>query len=196
MPKCLCLIVVLILSASLARAQISENKIPEIAQAIADEIITGEPIILDIRAGEWSQALATQIKRQLLEKDADIREATPKSHSPAFSDPETELDFEEYDLSQLHVGKALLVLVEMELRWHTIEHKTFLSYNSQRKPAYIFNIKQISLPSQRLLQINAINWELNTKETRKSSPPSTKWYEPLLVTTALASIIYLLWTTE
>ncbi|NLK50144.1 MAG: hypothetical protein GX294_05795, partial [Candidatus Cloacimonetes bacterium] len=90
----------------------------------------------------------------------------------------------------------ILLLVEMELQWQTVSKKGFLTYSSQRKPLYVFNIKQIELPSRQLRKLDTISKELNTSHTQNQTLHGIKWYEPMLVTAALASIIYLLWTIE
>ena len=179
------------------QAQISPVEITAISQSIVAQIITGEPVILDIRAGEWSQALANEIKRQLLIKGADIREAGLGQHSPAIDYAQGDsVETEEYDLGPLKLNAALLVLVEMELRWQTVERGGFLSYSSQGKPVYVFNLKQISLPSRQLRHVSAISREFQSGESGGNGISGIKWFEPMLVTAALASIIYLLWTTE
>lgn len=197
MPRYLWLIILAALWTGLIQAQISQEEIGGIATSIVEQINTAEPIILDIRAGEWSQALATEIKRQLLTRGADIRETGPGQHSPAFSDvPQDSLDVQEINLERFKLNSALLVLVELELRWQTVERKSFLSYSSQRKPLYVFNLKQISLPSRQLRQVGSVSRELKSSHPGSETVTGIKWFEPLLVTAALASIIYLLWTTE
>lgn len=195
MPRYPWLIVIAALWISCIQAQVSQEEIGGIATSIVEQINPVEPIILDIRAGEWSQALATEIKRQLLVRGADIRETG--QHSPAFSDAgEDSLDIQEINLERLKLKSALLVLVELELRWQTMERKSFLSYSSQRKPLYVFNLKQIALPSRQLRQVGSVSRELKSDHPGSETVSGIKWFEPLLVTAALASIIYLLWTTE
>ena len=198
MPKCLWLILGLLLWSSFAPALTLDAELADICHQIVNGITTDEPLILDIRAGEWSQALATEIKKLLLEQGADLREIMPRQHSPAFFDEESDsLDEEEsYDLESLNLTKAILLLVEMELQWQTVSKKGFLTYSSQRKPLYVFNIKQIELPSRQLRKLDTISKELNTSHTQNQTLHGIKWYEPMLVTAALASIIYLLWTIE
>ncbi|MBP7194506.1 MAG: hypothetical protein KBA79_01640 [Candidatus Cloacimonetes bacterium] len=197
MPRYLWLVFCAALWICVAQAQISPVEITAISQSIAARVITGEPIILEIRAGEWSQALANEIRRQLLIQGADIREAGLGQHSPAISYTEGDSsEVEEYDLRPLKLDAALLVLVEMELRWQTVERGGFLSYSSQRKPVYVFNLKQISLPTRQLRHVSSLSHEFQSGEQGGSATTGIKWFEPMLVTAALASIIYLLWTTE
>jgi len=197
MPRYLWLILLAALWIKPVLAQVSPTEISALGEAIVKQISTGEPLILDIRAGEWSQALANEIKRQLLLRGADIREAGLGQHSPALTFTEEDsLGLEEYNLELLKLKTALLVWVEMELRWQTVERKSFLSYSSQRKPLYVFNIKQIFLPSRQLRQVGSVSRELNANEHSRETMSGIKWFEPMLATAALASIIYLLWTTE
>lgn len=197
MQRHLWLVICAALWICVVQAQISPGEVTAISETIVGQIITGEPIILDIRAGEWSQALANEIKRQLLSKGADIREAGLGQHSPAVSYAEGDsTETEDYDLRKLKLEAALLVMVEMELRWQTVERSSFLSYSSQRKPQYVFNLKQISLPSRQLRHVSSVTHELQSSDKGGSGISGIRWFEPMLVTAALASIIYLLWTTE
>ncbi|MDZ4182903.1 MAG: hypothetical protein U1B83_08510, partial [Candidatus Cloacimonadaceae bacterium] len=157
----------------------------------------GAPIFLDVRAGEWSSAIETNLRRILLEKGADIRESGATIHLPALTTTEDAAPTDPgIDLSPFQLSSASLVQVQMELEWQVVEQKNFLSYRSIRQPLYVFNLKQIDLPSLRLRKIT--NYSIRPKFTPDSeySVSGIKWFEPMLATAALASIIYLLWTTE
>ncbi len=168
----------------------------EASRSIVQTIDTGEPIFIEIRAGQFSSVLANEVKKQLLEKGADLREAE-LDYSMTAQDSLEEYDFSQARaLTQLGLKQARLILVEMELDWKTVEERGFLSYSSTRIPLYLFNIKQIALPSGQLLKLDSFSQEAETSTDNQKTAKGITWFEPMLITAALASIIYLLWTTQ
>lgn len=189
-----CLLLILAINTLCALS--SEPAVSEAGRSIVQAIDTGEPIFIEIRAGQYSSALANEVKKQLLQKGADLREAELDYFSPA-QDSLNEYAFSQAGaLTQLGLKQARLVLVEMELDWKTVEERGFLSYSSTRIPLYHFNIKQIELPSGQLLKLDSFSQEAKTGPDSQKATKSITWFEPMLITAALASIIYLLWTTQ
>lgn len=168
----------------------------ELAESLANLINIEEPIFLELRTGEWTSSLDVSLREALLTRGADLRENTGSLHSPVYlTDPD---DQEAADtqslLEQYNLETASLVSITMDIGWLTVEHKGFLSYRQERKPVYNFTIKQIELPSNRLMLIQTISFERTGTAVESSS--RLRWYEPVFASLALASMIYLLWTTE
>ena len=186
----------LVLGINMLFALTSAPEVYEASQSIVDAIDLGEPIFLEIRAGQFTSVLTNEVKKQLLEKGADVREAEMNHFSPAQDSLYEESFSQAKALSQLGLSQARLVLVEMELDWKTVENRGFLSYSSSRIPLYLFNIKQISLPSGKLLKLGSFSHEAKSSPENQKISKGVTWFEPMLITAALASIIYLLWTTQ
>ncbi len=196
MPKSLWLALILILGINLLFSLTSAKEVFEVSKRIVEQIDTGDPVIIEIRAGQYSRALADEVKSQLLKKGADLREAQTDYYSPASDSLDEATYIPAKALAQLGIKKARLILVEMELDWKTVEKRGFLSYSSTRIPLYHFYVKQISLPSGQLLQLESFSREADTSTKNQNISKGITWFEPMLITTALASIIYLLWTTQ
>ncbi|MGI6197854.1 MAG: hypothetical protein ACOYIS_01835 [Candidatus Cloacimonadaceae bacterium] len=186
----------LIASINMLSGLSSGPSLPEASRMIVQHIDTGEPIFLEIRAGQHSNTLANEVKKKLLDKGADLREAELGDFEPAQDSTSEHSISQARALSQLGLAQARLVLVEMELDWKTVEERGFLSYSSTRIPLYHFNIKQIALPSGQLLQLDSFTQEAKTSPDTQKATKGITWFEPMLITAALASIIYLLWTTQ
>jgi hypothetical protein len=162
------------------------------AAQIAPLIETDLPLLLEVRAGDLSSGLEFSLRKLLLEQGADLREygtgdlaAAGDSLDPLLPDP-----------LALALKNALLVDIGMDLEWETVETRNFLSYHSERKPIYSFEVRQILLPGNQLKKIDKVNIPAQTNSIESQRVRNLKWFEPVLATTALASIIYLLWTTE
>lgn len=197
MPKLPLAILIALLLCTALSARLSPTELNDVSLELASRVDLGAPIFLEVRAGEWSSAIETNLRRILLEKGADIRESGANIPLPALTTAE-DADTPEpgIDLSPFQISSASLVQVQMELQWQVVEQKNFLSYRSIRQPLYVFNLKQIDLPTLQLRKIT--NYSIRPKFTPDSeySVSGIKWFEPMLATAALASIIYLLWTTE
>ena len=186
----------LIVPISMLCALSSEPAVREAGRSIVQTVDTDEPIFIEIRAGQYSSVLANEVKKQLLAKGSDLREAEPDYFSAA-QDSLNEHAFSQAGaLKRLGLKQARLVLVEMELDWKTVEERGFLSYSSTRIPLYLFNIKQIALPSGQLLKLDSFSQQAKTGTDGQKAAKGIAWFEPMLITAALASIIYLLWTTQ
>ncbi|MDP3113747.1 MAG: hypothetical protein Q8M98_03125 [Candidatus Cloacimonadaceae bacterium] len=197
MQKLLFLILLATFFCANANARLSHVELGDLSIELAARMDLREPMFLEVRAGEWSSALETNIRRILLEKGADVRESGANIHLPALtSTTDRPEEQQSIDLKPFYLSSASLVQVQMELQWQTVERKNFLSYRNERKPLYVFNIRQISLPSFRLQKISTYSIRPKFSPESEYSVSGIKWFEPMLATAALASIIYLLWTTE
>ena len=165
-----------------------------ISSQIAELIALDDPIVLDIQAGDLTSALDYRIRSLLLQKGADLREAVPNSPLDyAVNAPDIESESTQLPLS---LNRLNLVRVSMEQGGTTIERKSFLSYHSDRYPLYTFQVRQISLPRYKLERVDSLSFVDKVQKPDRQVVANVKWFEPVLATTALASLIYLLWTTE
>lgn len=169
-------------------------EVEQAAVQIAALIDTSQPLFVEVRAGDLSSQLQYRLRQLLLEKGADLRELKldDLDLSAEGGDAGSALP----NLSSYALKTALLVDIAMELQWRTVETKSFLSYHSERVPLYSFEIKQIYLPQNRLARIDRVSVAATNNKAESQITRNLKWFEPVLATTALASIIYLLWTTE
>lgn len=159
-----------------------------IAQNIADKIALDQPIFLDIRCGEWTPALSTHFNNLLLQRSADIREI--------YAHTDFSADNQGIVLSDYSLEQALLVQVEMSIKWQNREHKSFFSYRSERNQVNSFTVKQVQLPEQRLIDIYTYDHLVENEQGNSLSTPRFHWFDPLIATAAIASIVFLLWTIE
>ena len=165
-----------------------------ISRRIVELIDASHPLLLDIQAGDLTPRLDLLIRGLLLEKGADLRESDPlaEAHAPlAGEDSLKAMDLAPYALQSID-----LVSVSLVLGGTTVETKGFLTYRSERLPLYTFQIKQIRLPGHKLLSINELSFVDREQKSGGLKLSNLKWFEPALGTTALASLIYLLWTIE
>ena len=181
----------LLAHATLVWAEQPDDELGAVAHDIADAITLDQPLFLDLRCGEFSPALLRNLSQLLLERGADIRQSSEHSFYTDF-DPEAEsISLDEYGLAQ-----ALLVQVQMNIKWVTKEHKSFLSYRTERKAVHSFEVKQVQLPGRQLIDIDSFDYVQPNNAESTMSAPHLRWFEPLIATTAIASIIFLLWTIE
>jgi len=192
MPKHLILPLLIACFCSLAGARAAAEETDRISSRIAEVIAVDQPLFLSVNAGDLSSTLDFKLRRQLLLKGADLRE-TRQTEPDLLTEGEADPGLL---LASYALRSATLVEVNLELKWETIERKSFLSYRSERKPYYTFEVKQISLPDYQLKQIDQLSFAVEDQRVENRSPAHLKWFEPALATTALASLIYLLWTTE
>ena len=185
------LIIVLLFAHTSVWAEQPDDELGEIARDIAGIIAVDQALFLDLRCGEFSPALSMQLSQLLLERDADLRQSSAHSFYTEF-DPESEsISMEEYGLQ-----KALLVPVQMTIKWVTKEHKSFFSYRTERNAVHSFEVKQIQLPGRQLIDIESFEYVQSDSAESTLSAPHLRWFEPLIAATAIASIIFLLWTIE
>lgn len=181
----------LLAHATMVWAEQPDEELGAVAQDIADAIALDQALFLDLRCGEFSPALSRNLSQLLLERGADIRQSSAHSFYTEF-DPESEsISLDEYGLQQ-----ALLVQVQLNIKWVTKEHKSFLSYRTERKAVHSFEVKQVQLPGRQLIDIDSFEYMQPDSAENTVSAPHLRWFEPLIATTAIASIIFLLWTME
>lgn len=193
MPRILALI--LFLTALSLCAETFPAADPElISSRIVELLDISQPLFLEIQAGDLTSDLDFRIRQQLLKMGADLRESLPGLESEAAGADADSLSVPRLDYYALK--RANLVQVTMELGGTTIERKSFLSYSSERFPLYNFQVRQIALPRYQLTRIDSLGFVDQTRKTEGPTLTSIKWFEPVLASTVLASIIYLLWTTE
>lgn len=162
-----------------------------VASEIVESISLSEAIFLDIRCGEWTPALSQHLKQKLLAQGADIRQTR---NSSIFADLDQESQGP--SLSEYGLDLARLVQVSMNLSWQTREHKSFFSYRTERMIVHNFEVKQVLLPEYRLISIDSFDHVVPDSPDGSLSAPRLRWFEPLIATTAIASIVFLLWTIE
>jgi hypothetical protein len=162
-----------------------------ISAQIVDLIDTADPVLLDIQAGDLTSEIDYKVRQLLLEKGADLREMDATAMEGLVSP-----NGETADINSHLLAAANLVKISMELGGVTIEQKGFLTYRSQRYPLYTFQIRQIAIPGYSLRKIDSLSFVDRNLKAESQPMTTIKWFEPVLASTALASIIYLLWTTE
>jgi hypothetical protein len=164
-----------------------------IAAAIAEEIQTGEPIFLDLRTGEWTASLTQNLSKILLAREADLRDNPNSLQNPEFAMEITEEGYKQINLKDYGINAAVLVQVNLNVKWQERIEKNFFSYRSTRHPIYSFETKQIHLPEQRLIKISAYDFSRTDSPEKEVSRLRLRWFEPLVATTAIGSMIFLLW---
>lgn len=178
----------------LAAAETYEVADPQLISArIVGLIDLAAPVLLDIQAGDLTSGLEFHIRQGLLERGADLREWP--GQADAESAPEADsLPFPRLDVMALQA--ANLVQISLEIGSAALERKNFLSYSSERYPLYTFQIRQLALPARRLTRIDSLSFLDRSHEPESVRLSGLKWFEPVLASAVLASIVYLLWTTE
>ncbi|MCB5263145.1 MAG: hypothetical protein M0Q16_10555 [Candidatus Cloacimonetes bacterium] len=190
MRKRILVVLLLVCALSLGAEQL-QKEADEIALNIAAFIDTRLPVFLDIRCGEWTPALSQSLSQELLTKQADLREI--RTHAVY---EEGAALLESGLLANYGLTEANLVQVELNLKWQMIEHKSFFSYRTERRPIYSFVVKQLKLPQHQLMEVDTYDFSSGGSRDSNISAPRLSWFEPLIASTALASIIFLLWTIE
>jgi hypothetical protein len=189
MPKFLVLLLAITCCHLIAESRYPSAEPDTISTQISELIDISSPLLLDIQAGDLSTQLDYLIRHKLLLKGADIREL-----------PEGE------DIlpDSLGVGEPVnfalqrsrLVRITLDLGSTVIERKSFLSYHSDRYPLYTFQIRQIALPDNRLLQIDSLSFTDTQSKPESRATGDVKWFEPVIASAVVVSLVYLLWTTE
>lgn len=191
LKHCYIIILILLLTAhaTTAWAEQQGDQIDSLASEIALLLDPGQPHILDIRAGEWTKELYQSLSTQLLQKGFDLREPSALGFDLASEDTLGAIAQKE---EEPDIG--ILVRIELNLKWKSVEHKNFFSYRSERVPIRNFVIKQVQLPSKRVLKLDSIELKMESANEHGGSVVGLRWFEPLIAVTAIASIIFLLWT--
>lgn len=187
MPQRLFLVWILLSVFSLLGAMQIAQEADSIAAEISSRIQTSEPLFLSVNAGEWTPFLQNSLSEKLLARGLDLR--VPIGISPdATLDPADSLDLSSYQLST-----ALLVQIGLNLKWEQHTQKSFFSYHNERRPVYSFEIKQLKLPEQRLISISEYDFIRDHAPETEVSRLRFRWFEPLVASAAIASMIILLW---
>lgn len=167
-----------------------------IAMAIAAEIQTGEPIFMDIHAGEWTSPLYQKLSLSLLKKGADLRDNPHSLQNPEFELEYTDEGFKQINLKDYALSSALLVQVNMNIKWQEEVQKSFFSYRTIRHPVYSFETKQIKLPEKKLVKVGTYDFVRDDLPEKESSLLRLRWFEPIVAATAIGSMVFLLWNFD
>ncbi len=190
------LLAVLLLCVSLSGMQ-QRQEIEALAVQLAGLIDIGQPLFLELRTGEWTSSLETALRSELLLRGADLRESTTAHSSVFFLEEQEGIQASLITRLQSYgLETASLVQINMEIGWETVEHKGFLSYRRERHPVYNFTVKQISLPDARLTMIRSLVFQRSSDRSAEFLSSRLRWFEPVVASLGLASMVFLLWTTE
>jgi len=174
-----------------------DQKAPEVARALLDSLNLTAPVILDIRCREWTSTLEKEIRSQLLKRQADIREPLVADQM-AGNNPDSlaslSLQTGTALLDALSLRQAVLLQVDMEQNLINKDKRRPFSYQRYRIPVYDFYLKQVLLPGQQLLNTRSYRISDPAEPEQPGSILSMKWYEPLVATAVVASLVIMLWT--
>lgn len=179
--------VMFIAATCLGALQISQEA-ATIAVALVDEIQTTEPVILQVDAGEWTSSLEQELLSRLLAKGMDVRMNAASSASP---EPDSLANTP--NLAAYGIDRALLLKIGLNLKWEQRSSTGFFSYHSQRVPVYSFTTSQISLPGWRIVKQTSYDFYRPNNQQTDNSGLRLKWFEPLIASAAIVSLIFLLW---
>ena len=169
---------------------------PGIVSALCDSLQVSAPVFLDIKCGEWSSVLENEFRQKLLSKKADIRELDILTEKETGSLLPTEQAGLNQILAKLGLEQAEVLEVSLEQAFVSSEKKGIFSYVRYRTPIYIFRLKQVALPEQKLISISQNRFEGESELENTGSLLALKWYEPLVAGATLASLVYMLWTIK
>ncbi|MFO7659855.1 MAG: hypothetical protein R6V77_02980, partial [Candidatus Cloacimonadaceae bacterium] len=178
-----------------------EEKAPEVLAVLTDSLDFYSPVILDIRCGEWTNALQRELRKILLQEQIDVRETDIMllKDNNDWLPIAMESDFGvngKMLLQMLNLDKAYILEMDLEQSVETGEKRNFISYSRYSMPVYRFVMKQISLPEQQLLSIQEYKLNGTPEVENPGSLLAMKWYEPILASAVLGSLIYMLWTLK
>ncbi len=192
MPNRLFLVWVFVTALGLLSAVQIAQEADIIAEALAQRVQTSEPIFISINAGEWTNSLNNSLSQKLLARGLDIRQRLDQLPDSgelgmglAMSDS--------LDLASLGISGALLLQIALNMKWEQQTEKTFFAYHSERRPVYSFEMKQIRLPEQKLLDISNYDYLRDNAPETEHSRLRLRWFEPVVASAAIASMIILLW---
>jgi hypothetical protein len=197
----ICALFMLLATAICSETVNPEQTAPQVISALSDSLNLDQPVLLDIRCGEWTSALELELRRQLLLHKIDIRETNAGLLSEAgnllIPDPAavTELNGEKL-LQSLDLTSADLLELTMEQSFDTGEKRNLISYSKYRQPVYRFTLKQIELPGQRLVAMREYRLSGSPEVENPGSLLAMKWYEPILTGAILGSLVYALWSLK
>ncbi|MDZ4121015.1 MAG: hypothetical protein U1C33_01245 [Candidatus Cloacimonadaceae bacterium] len=167
----------------------------QISLELIKSIEYSKPIILEVRAGEFTNQLEGELSQILLSLGADIREPQTR-YVHTIIDPSLDAAEDKYNLTGFGLESAHLVRISMDITWQMVEEKRFLSYRTSRVPVYSFDVKTIELPENRLKTISTYEIAGAASARNEYGSFRLRWFEPIFASAALGSLLYLLWTTE
>ncbi|MBM4403701.1 MAG: hypothetical protein FJ042_04870 [Candidatus Cloacimonetes bacterium] len=194
----LVLLVALVLLADLGAQIQPDHVIEEVTEGLLPYIDTTLPVVIEITAGDWTIPLQTELRARLLELGTDIREVDESIQIPEnlWDDQIPEQVLLLSKLSALGLSEVIVVQIRLDLQWQIREQRKFFSYKRERLPLYSFHIKCMQLPDFRLLRIGTYTVVGKSNPIDRTQQYRLKWFEPVIATVAIGSIIYLLWTIE
>lgn len=178
-----------------------EQKAVDIVPILLDSLAFNSPVILDVRSGEWTPALERELRKCLLEKQVDVREAflglLDNINSMLPLGMETDFGVNgDILLQMLKLPQAEILELTMEQSVETFEKRNLFSYARYKMPVNRFILKQITLPGQKLAAMKEFKLTGDPEIENPGSLLAMKWYEPILASAILGSLIYALWTLK
>jgi hypothetical protein len=178
-----------------------EQKVPELLAQLTDSLVIANPVILDIRCGEWTPILERELRKALLERQVDIREVSfgllKDSQELLPLAMETDYGLDGTALLQMFkLNRADYLELTLEQSVETGEKRNLFSYSRYSRPVYRFVLKQISLPEQKLTALREYRIYGEAELENPGSLLAMKWYEPIVAGAVLGSLIYMLWTLK
>lgn len=176
-----------------------ENRIREVVTVLTDSLHLENPVLLDIRCGEWTPLLESEMRRQLIARQADIRETDilwVRDYS-AWLPLAMETDYGingKMLLDMLGLENVDILELQLQQSVEMSERRNFYSYSRYNTPVYKFVLKQITLPEQQLVALQEIKLTGTPEQESPGSILAMKWYEPVIASALIGSLIYLLWT--
>lgn len=197
------LVLVAVLTGTALKAEITdfEQSTPAILADLCDSLEFTNPVFLDIRCGEWTPVLEREIRKKLLSRQVDLRELNIGliKDNNDFLPLAMETDWGvngEMLLQMLQLSKADLLELSMEQSVEKGEKRRLFSYARYQTPVYRFVLKQIELPGQKLVSIKEYKLDGKPEIENPGSLLAMKWYEPILASAILGSLVYMLWTLK
>jgi hypothetical protein len=176
-----------------------EQNAAVVVSGLVDSLLISNPVVLDIRCGEWTPALEREMRVSLLSKGIDLREANivlVKENADTLSTDAEDIYAGKQLLESLNLQRADLLELSLEQTIETGEKRSFFSYARYNTPSYRFELKQIALPEQRLIAMREFKLSGNPEIENPGSLLAMKWYEPIIACAVLGSMVLMLWTLK
>lgn len=178
-----------------------EQEVPAIVSGLVDSLVFTNPVILDIRCGEWTPAMELELRKKLLSQQVDVREISfgMIKDSNEYLPMAMESDFGVNGamlLQMLKLPQADYLELTLVQSVETGEKRNVFSYARYSAPVYRFELKQISLPEQRLVVLRDYKLTGSPEIENPGSLIAMKWYEPIIASAILGSLVLMLWTLK
>lgn len=178
-----------------------EQKAPEVLSALTDSLVFTKPVVIDVRCGEWTPVLERELRKYLLAKQVDVREINVMlvKDNNDWLPTAMESDFGvngKMLLDMFNLEQADVLELSLEQSIETGEKRNLISYSRYNMPVYRFVLKQIALPEQQLLALKEHQIKGIPEIENPGSLLAMKWYEPVLASAFIGSLIYMLWTLK